>query len=255
MDLYPAIDVRGGRCVRLRQGNHGDVTVYGDDPVAVAEGFAADGARWIHVVDLDAARTGSPLNRSVVGAIARAVAPSGVAVQSGGGVRTAAAADALWEAGVRRVVLGTAAVEDPGLVERLAADHPGAVAVGLDTRGGEVAVRGWGTGTGVSASDLLARLAGCGVAAVIATDIGRDGMLGGPDVAGLRAVLDGSPPDGVGPDVIASGGVSSVADLAELAALRGPSSGRALAGAIVGKAIYEGHLTVGEGMVACAASA
>ena len=248
MDLYPAIDLRDGRCVRLRQGSYDDETVYGSDPVAVAVGFASAGARWIHVVDLDAARTGSPQNRPVVGAIAEAVAPSGVSVQSGGGVRSPDAASALWDLGVRRVVLGTAAVEDPALVTTLSSAHPGGVAVGIDTRDGEVAVRGWVAGGGLSAADLLARFADAGVTAVIVTDIGRDGMLAGPDVAGLGAVLDATDID-----VIASGGVASAADIATLASMRG-SGGRGLAGAIVGKAIYEGRLSVEEGLAACAAS-
>jgi phosphoribosylformimino-5-aminoimidazole carboxamide ribotide isomerase len=250
VELYPAIDVRGGRCVRLRQGDYGDETIYGEDPVEVAAGFVAAGARWIHVVDLDAARTGTPINRDVVAAVARTAAAGGGQVQSGGGVRSEAAAHALWDAGVQRVVLGTAAVEDPGLVGRLAAARVGGVAVGLDTRGGEVAVRGWVEGSGATAAAVLERLAGMGVAAVVVTEIGRDGMLTGPDVAGLGAVLDATDIE-----VIASGGVASVDDLATLAALRGPASGRRLGGAIVGKALYEGRLTVEEGMAACAASA
>src|SRR5579885_569094 len=138
MELYPAIDIRGGRCVRLRQGDYGDETVYGGDPVAVAVRFAEAGARWIHTVDLDAARTGEPVNRAVIARIAATVCPAGVRVQSGGGVRTDAAARALWDEGVDRVVVGTAAVETPDLVARLVAARPGGVAVGLDARGGEV---------------------------------------------------------------------------------------------------------------------
>src|SRR5690606_29360004 len=134
-ELFPAIDLRGGRCVRLHQGDFARETVYGDDPVAVAAGFAEAGARWIHVVDLDAARTGEPVNRDVVAAIAARVAPAGVKVQSGGGVRTEEAAAALADAGVARVVVGTAALEDPALVARVAARQP--VAVGLDARSGE----------------------------------------------------------------------------------------------------------------------
>ncbi|GAC1533611.1 MAG: 1-(5-phosphoribosyl)-5-[(5-phosphoribosylamino) methylideneamino]imidazole-4-carboxamide isomerase [Acidimicrobiales bacterium] len=247
MELYPAIDLRGGRCVRLRQGDYGDETVYGDDPVAVATSFAAAGVRWIHVVDLDAARTGEPTNRDVVGTITAAVSPGGVTVQSGGGVRSRAAAEALWDAGVTRVVLGTAAVEDPDLVVELARSRPGGVAVGIDTRDGEVAVRGWVSGSGVTTADVLARLGDAGAAAVIVTDIGRDGMLVGPDLAGLGAVLAWTDLD-----VIASGGVGSVADVEALAALR--AGGRGLAGAIVGKAIYEGRLSVREAVAACAAS-
>jgi phosphoribosylformimino-5-aminoimidazole carboxamide ribotide isomerase len=250
MELYPAIDLRGGRCVRLRQGDYGDETVYGDDPVAVAAGFAAAGARWIHVVDLDAARTGEPVNRPVIAAIADAVAPEGVRLQAGGGVRDTAAARALWYAGVARVVIGTAAVEDPTLVGRLARLRPGGVAVGLDTRDGEVAVRGWIDASGKRVGDVLDALGDAGVSAVVVTDIGRDGMLRGPDLTGLGAVLDVT-----AFDVIASGGVGDLSDVAALAALRGPASGRRLAGAIVGKALYEGRLTVAEGVAACAASA
>ncbi|MDA8047471.1 MAG: HisA/HisF-related TIM barrel protein, partial [Actinomycetota bacterium] len=146
VDLYPAIDLRDGRCVRLVEGDFARETVYGDDPVAVARSFAAAGARWIHVVDLDAARSGDPVNRPVVGAIVSAVAASGVAVQTGGGVRTVADAGALIGAGVGRVVIGTAAVENPALVAEVARRWPGRVAVGLDHRGGEVRLRGWTEG-------------------------------------------------------------------------------------------------------------
>ena len=246
MELYPAIDLRDGRCVRLRQGDYSDETVYGDDPVAMARSFAAAGARWIHVVDLDAARTGSPENRAVVGAVAAAVAPA--QVQSGGGVRSRDAAQALWDLGVARVVLGTAAVEDPALVEALAGARPGGVAVGIDTRGGEVAVRGWVTGSGASSAEVLDRLTASGIGAVIVTEIGRDGMLSGPDLEGLSSVLDAT-----SIDVIASGGVGAASDVAALAALRS-AGGRGLAGAIVGKAIYEGRMSVEEGIAACAAS-
>jgi phosphoribosylformimino-5-aminoimidazole carboxamide ribotide isomerase len=247
VELYPAIDLRGGRCVRLTRGDYDDETVYDDDPVAVARSFARSGARWIHVVDLDAARTGIATNGAVVAAIVAAVTGDGARVQSGGGVRSSEAAEALLSVGVSRVVIGTAAVEDPDLVGRLAAAHPGRVAVGLDTRGGEVAVRGWLAGSGLDAAAVLDRLAGVGVAAVIVTDIGRDGMLTGPDLAGLSAVLGATDLE-----VIASGGVASLADLQALARLDG--GGHRLNGAIVGKAIYEGRLTVAEGLVACAAS-
>lgn len=249
MELYPAIDLRGGRCVRLRQGDYADETVYGDDPVAVAAGFAEAGARWMHVVDLDAARTGQPVNREAIAAIVAAVGPAGVRVQAGGGVRSRASASALWDAGVARVVVGTAAVSDPSLVASLAATRPDGVAVGLDTRDGEVAVRGWVEGSGLRVDEVMARLDGTGVAAVILTDIGRDGMLAGPDLAGLTAAL-GTVPAGV--DVIASGGIASLADLAALAAVE--AVGRRLAGAIVGKALYEGRFSVAEGVAACAAS-
>jgi phosphoribosylformimino-5-aminoimidazole carboxamide ribotide isomerase len=248
--LFPAIDLRGGRVVRLRQGDFADETVYGDEPVAVAVGFAEEGAAWIHVVDLDAARTGQPVNRPIIGAIGRVLARRGTHVQAGGGVRNEAAASALWEAGVTRVVIGTAAVEDPDLVTRLCRAHPGGVAVGLDTRDGEVATRGWESRSGLRLSDALSRVADAGVAAVVVTDIGRDAMLTGPDLSGLATALDLTTVD-----VIASGGVSSVNDLIALTALFGPRSHRTLAGAIVGKAIYEGRFTVAEGVAACAVSA
>ena len=229
-DLYPAIDLREGRCVRLYQGDYGRETVYGDDPVAQARAFAAGGARWIHVVDLDAARTGEPVNRAAIAAIAAAV---DVPVQSGGGVRDDAAADALLSSGVRRVVVGTAALDDPDWVRRLAARHPGRVAVGLDARGRDVAVRGWVEGSGRDLLEVARAFDDAGVAALIVTEIGRDGTLEGPALDQLSDVLAATRLD-----VVASGGVGSLDDLRALAGLR--SAGRRLAGAIVGRALYEG---------------
>jgi phosphoribosylformimino-5-aminoimidazole carboxamide ribotide isomerase len=234
VDLYPAIDLRAGRAVRLYQGDYSQETVYGTDPVAVARSFAAAGARWIHAVDLDAARSGVAENRGVVASIAGAVHPS-VAVQSGGGVRSADAADALMSAGVARVVLGTAALESPDLVAALASRMP--VAVGLDVRGREVAIHGWTAGSGADVLDVVRRFEDVGVEAVIVTQIARDGTLSGPDVEGLSAVLEVT-----SLAVIASGGVGSLADLETLASLS--AAGRTLAGAIVGKALYEGRFTV-----------
>lgn len=240
MILYPSIDLRGGRVVRLAQGDYDRETVYGDDPVAVARAFESAGAAWIHVVDLDAARGDGPVNLPVIAAIAGA---AGVPVQCGGGVVDAT----LLDAGVQRVVMGTAAVRDPGAVEHLAAAYPGRVAVGVDHRGGDIAVRGWTEASGVLASDLIDRFEEAGVAAFVVTDIGRDGMLEGPDVDGLAAVLART-----AVPVIASGGVSSADDLRRLAKLE--ASGRRLDGAIVGRAIYEGRVTVAEGVEACALS-
>ena len=234
MDLYPAIDLRDGRCVRLYQGDYGRETVYGDDPVAQALAFEAEGAAWIHVVDLDAARTGDPLNRPIVAAIAAAVM---VPVQTGGGVRDEAAADALIDVGVSRVVLGTAALEQPELVRRLAARMP--LAVGLDALGRDVAVRGWQQKSGRDLIDVARSFADAGVAALVVTEIGRDGTLEGPDLEGLAAVLEAT-----GIDLIASGGVGSLDDLAALAGLE--VDGRRLAGAIVGRALYEGSFTLTE---------
>lgn len=232
MDLYPAIDLLDGRAVRLYQGDYARETVYNNDPVAQAHEFAAAGARWIHVVDLDAARTGTPRNKDVIAAICDAV---DVPIQTGGGVRSDEAADALFEAGVARVVLGTAALEDPDLVRRLASRH--AVAVGLDARGREVAVRGWEEGSGKDLLDVARGFADAGVEALIVTEIGRDGTLEGPDLEGLGEVLESTELP-----VIASGGVGSLADLVALEELR--SVGRRLSGVIVGRALYEGAFTL-----------
>ncbi|NCY16984.1 MAG: 1-(5-phosphoribosyl)-5-[(5-phosphoribosylamino)methylideneamino]imidazole-4-carboxamide isomerase [Actinobacteria bacterium] len=236
MELFPAIDLLEGRAVRLYQGDYDRETIYNDDPVEQARLFAAEGARWIHVVDLDAARSGTPRNREVIAAIAAAV---DVPVQTGGGVRDDDAAAALFDAGVARVVLGTAALEDPALVRRLASRVP--VAVGLDARGREVAVRGWEQGSGRDLLDVAREFADAGVEALIVTEIGRDGTLAGPDLEGLGEVLDATELP-----VIASGGVGVLDDLRALASLR--SGGRSLAGTIVGRAIYEGAFTVREAL-------
>ncbi len=232
MQLYPAIDLRGGRCVRLYQGSYDAETAYSDDPVGQARQFADAGASWLHVVDLDAARTGAPVNLAVIAAIADAVdAP----VQTGGGVRSLDAAAALADAGVARVVIGTAAVETPELVEKVAARQP--VAVGLDARGRDVATHGWEQGGGGDLLELAARFESSGAEAVVVTEISRDGTMSGPDTDGLRAVLGAT-----GLAVIASGGVATLPDLSALAAIGDPS--RRLAGVIVGRALYEGRFTV-----------
>jgi phosphoribosylformimino-5-aminoimidazole carboxamide ribotide isomerase len=238
MDLFPAIDLRGGKCVRLYQGDYGKETVYGDDPVSQARAFAAAGAPWVHVVDLDAARTGEPVNRPVIAAIAAAV---DVPVQVGGGVRDDASAKALFDAGVARVVIGTAALEDPAFVHRLAASHR--VAVGLDAKGREVAVRGWIDGSGRDIADVAAGFAGAGVEALVVTQIARDGTLEGPDIEGLSEMLAASPIP-----VVASGGVGTLAHIGDLAALR--VGDRSLAGAIVGRALYEQKFTIEQAVAA-----
>ena len=240
MDLYPAIDLRGGRVVQLIQGDFDRERVHGDDPVAVAKAFVAAGARWIHTVDLDAARTGEPVNRSLIAAIAEAV---DVPVQAGGGVRSAEAAKALADVGVARVVMGTAALEDPDLVATVASRQP--VALGLDVRGREVAVRGWEHGSGIEWPDALQRLADAGAEAVVVTQIAVEGLMAGSDLSGLEEVLAAT-----SLDVIASGGVGTLADLLALDAISAGS--RRLAGAIVGTAIYEGRLDVAEAVVALA---
>ncbi|MGE0308777.1 MAG: HisA/HisF-related TIM barrel protein [Acidimicrobiia bacterium] len=230
IELYPAIDLRNGRCVRLRQGDYNDETVYGDDPVAMAVSFADAGATWIHVVDLDAARSGDPSNRPVVAQIARAL-DGRAQVQTGGGVRGADDARQLAAAGVARVVMGTAAVQDPSLVPEVAAIIP--VAVGLDHRDGELAVHGWTEGSGIHVWDVLGTYPSA--SAFVITEIGRDGMLTGPDLGGLRRAVESSTVP-----VIASGGVASLADIAALATIDG------LAGIITGKAVYEGRLSVAD---------
>jgi phosphoribosylformimino-5-aminoimidazole carboxamide ribotide isomerase len=242
MDLYPAIDLRGGKVVQLIQGDFDRERIHGDDPVAVAQAFVAAGAPWIHTVDLDAARTGEPLNRHLIAAIAAAV---DVPVQAGGGVRTLEAAAALADAGVARVVMGTAALEDPELVARVAARQP--VALGLDVKGREVAVRGWAAGSGVDWADALRRLADAGAVAVVVTQIAVEGLMGGADTSGLAEVLAATELD-----VIASGGVGTLDDLLALDAVA--AGDRRLAGAIVGTAIYEGRVDVGEAVAALARS-
>ena len=228
--------------MRLVRGDFAAETVYDADPVSVARGFEAEGATWIHVVDLDAARTGEAVNLGAIEAICANVSCN---VQSGGGVRTVEAAANLWSAGVHRVVVGTAAVETPALVEDLCVMHPGRVAVGLDAHGRNVAVRGWVEGTGMDLIELALRFGDVGVAALVVTEIGRDGTLEGPDLEQLSAVLSASDLP-----IIASGGVGQLQDLVALAGLQG-SDGRGLRGAIVGKAIYEGHVSVRDGIAAC----
>lgn len=245
MDLFAAVDIRGGVAVRLTQGDFARQAAYGD-PVALARRWADAGARWIHVVDLDAARTGRPANRDIVLAVAAAV---GCKVQAGGGIRSLGAAAALLDGGVDRVVLGTAAVDDPELLAQLASAYPGRIVAGVDHRGGgaEVAVSGWEAGAGVSLGQVLGHLDEVPLAAVVVTAIERDGTLRGPDLDGLVAVLEGSRHP-----VVASGGVRDTADLLALAAVTG--GGRHLAGVIVGKALVEGALDVEEALAVCGPS-
>ncbi|MCU1380697.1 MAG: 1-(5-phosphoribosyl)-5-[(5-phosphoribosylamino)methylideneamino]imidazole-4-carboxamide isomerase [Acidimicrobiales bacterium] len=233
LQLFPAIDLRRGRCVRLYQGDFDQETVYGDDPVAVARSFAAAGAPWVHVVDLDASRRDGS-NRELV---VRVADDAGVPVQTGGGVRDGS----LLEAGVQRVVLGSVAVEEPQLVRELGERYPGQVAVGLDHWGGEVRTRGWEEGSGQRLLDLVHQLEGDHVAAFVVTDISRDGALVGPDVDGYAELLAAT-----AVPVVASGGVGTLDHLRQLAAIE--ESGRHLSGVIVGKAIYEGAFTVPEAL-------
>jgi phosphoribosylformimino-5-aminoimidazole carboxamide ribotide isomerase len=237
IELYPAIDIRGGRCVRLHQGDYERETVYDADPIAVARAFDADGVSWIHCVDLDAARTGSQTSRALIAQIAGEV---GARVETGGGVRTERDVDELLDVGLSRVVIGTAAMEDPDMVRRVAGRHPGGVAVGLDTWHGEVAVKGWTEGTGEQAVDVLPRFEDAGVAALIVTEISRDATMEGPDVTAYEKLLAST-----SIPVIASGGVGTLDHLSELTRLP-------LEGVIVGKAIYERRFTVDEALAVLA---
>jgi len=242
MDLYPSIDVLEGQVVRLLRGDYDAETVYSDDPVAVARGFAEQGARWIHVVDLDAARDGGDANLRVIEAICANV---DVRVQSGGGVRSVEDASGRFSAGVHRVVVGSAAVESPEIVSDLAALHPGQVAVGLDARVRDVAIHGWTQESGLDLVELARRFGAIpGVGALVVTGIDRDGTLAGPDIEQLRSVLEA-----VATPLIASGGVGSADDLRALAGIT--YDGRGFEGAIAGRAIYEHRFTVAEGIAAC----
>jgi phosphoribosylformimino-5-aminoimidazole carboxamide ribotide isomerase len=260
--LYPAIDLRDGGAVRLTQGDFDREQRYGD-PLALASTYVEGGASWIHVVDLNAARTGVPHEREtlarIVELVARADGANGasVRVQTGGGIRTEQDVAAMLALGVARVVLGTAALEDPALAARCARRWPGQVAVGLDyvvrpDGVAEARAHGWEEGSGRTVPELLALWADEPIGAVVATAIARDGMLGGSDIASLRLLLGlTSLP------VIASGGVGTLADLQELAALMAgdPDAGeRTLDGVIVGKALVEGRFSVEEAVAACAVS-
>ena len=241
MLLYPAIDLMGGQVVRLKQGRASEKTVYSDDPVAVAREWEARGGDWLHIVDLDAAFGGKHANLDKVRAITAAVS---IPVQMGGGMRDEDAIAAALDAGVSRVVIGTKAAEDPDFV-RLAVSRFGGdkIAVGIDARDGMVAVKGWAETTGIEAGLLAKELAAAGIGALIYTDIATDGMLQGPNLAATaEMVRTASCP------VIASGGVSSAADLAALARIEG------LSGAIVGKALFDG-LIQGNLREACWAAA
>ena len=244
MDLFPAIDLRGGRCVRLLRGDYAAETVYDDDPAARACSFEAAGAPWIHVVDLDAARSGDLQNLDAVAAICAAVSRP---VQVGGGVRSVEAAQRLFDAGATRVVVGTAAVEDPRLVSELARRAPGRVAVGLHVPGNEVAVRGWTQSSGVSALDAARRLGDAGASALVVTRIDVDGTLEGPDLDLYVSLLTACPTE-----LVASGGVGTLDDLRALAVV--DVDGRRLSGAIVGRALYEGRFGVEEAVRACSQS-
>lgn len=228
--IYPAIDIRGGKCVRLVQGDYNQETVYNDNPVEVAKEWEAKGGAWIHLVDLDGAKAGHPVNDALIGEIARSV---NVPVQVGGGLRTFDDVDRLVSLGVSRVILGTAAIEDRSFVEQVLERFGERVAIGIDARNGYVATRGWLTTSEVKAEDLAVELAAKGARTFIFTDISRDGMMGGPNVEAILHLAQVS-----GRTVIASGGVSRMEDLTRLAA----HSAEGVGGAIIGKALYTGSI-------------
>jgi phosphoribosylformimino-5-aminoimidazole carboxamide ribotide isomerase len=228
--LFPAIDLKGGGCVRLVRGEMASATVFNDDPAAQARQFAAIGFRWLHVVDLDGAFAGQSVNGEAVRAIRRAV---DLKIQLGGGIRDRAAIDNWLELGIDRVVLGTAALRDPGLVCEAAAAYPGRIVVGIDARDGRVAVEGWSETSAIAAVDLARRFAGAGVAAIVYTDIARDGALTGVDAAAIGGFARQAELP-----VIASGGVAGLADIAALAGYAGDG----VAGVICGRSLYDGRL-------------
>jgi phosphoribosylformimino-5-aminoimidazole carboxamide ribotide isomerase len=253
MDLFAAIDVMSGRAVRLVKGEFAASRTFGD-PLEIAGRFLAAGAPWLHVVDLDAARTGGSANRAVVLSLAEAAHRAGARVELGGGLRDARDVDALLGAQVDRVVLGTAAIEDPDFAARCAMSHPGRVAVAFDYRRArmgapQLALRGWTERAAVEPGELLAAWAGVPLAALVVTAIERDGTREGPDTDGLSWVLDATDFD-----VVASGGVGGACHVAALARLRSQAEGRALAGVVVGRALVDGSMDVEEAIAACAAS-
>jgi phosphoribosylformimino-5-aminoimidazole carboxamide ribotide isomerase len=236
MILYPAIDLKEGRCVRLLRGDMAQSTVFNDSPADQAKRFAADGFAWLHVVDLDGAIEGKAMNADAVSAILDAV---DIPVQLGGGVRTFQQIEAWLERGVSRVILGTVAVRDPDLVKQAAKAFPEQIAVAVDMRDGMVAVHGWLETSNFSAIDLSRRFEDAGVAALIVTDIGRDGTLEGANVEGVGAVADA-----VGVPVIASGGFATVKDIEALKAREGAP----IAGAVLGRSLYAGTILPAEAL-------
>lgn len=236
MILYPAIDLKDGACVRLLRGDMDAATVYGTDPGAQARSFQDAGAQWLHLVDLNGAFAGQPVNAAAVQAILSVV---DIPVQLGGGIRDMATIEGWLDRGIARVILGTVAVEDPDLVRAAARAFPGQVAVGIDARAGRVATRGWAEESDVMAPDLARRFEDAGVAAIIYTDIDRDGAMGGPNVGATEALARA-----VSIPVIASGGVSSLDDVLALKATG------VIGGAISGRALYDGALDLGAALAA-----
>lgn len=238
MDLLPAIDILGGKAVRLAKGDYSKVTVYNDDPIAQARHFKEAGADWIHVVDLDGARTGAPANIAVIEGI---IAETGLKIEVGGGVRDRATIDRLVEAGASRIVLGTSLVSDSAFAREALAAYPDILTAGVDAKDGEVAVAGWEKGAGVGAEDFVAHMADLGFKHLVFTDISRDGMRTGIDAERYAhlAFIFGNP-------VIASGGVKDMTDLENLAKVAS-----SIEGVIAGRAIYEGSLDVATAAAYC----
>lgn len=239
MILYPAIDLKDGQCVRLLHGEMDKATVFGDDPAAQAAKFQAAGCGWLHLVDLNGAFAGAPVNAAAVEAILSRVT---VPCQLGGGIRDMATIEAWLSKGLSRVILGTVAVENPALVREAAAAFPGKVAVGIDARNGRVATKGWAEETDILVTDLARSFEDAGVAAIIYTDILRDGAMQGPNIKATEALARA-----VSIPVIASGGVASLADLT---ALRDTG---VIAGAISGRALYDGAIDLTQALKALAA--
>ena len=236
MILFPAIDLKEGRCVRLIQGDMAQATVFNDDPAAQAEAFARQGFAWLHVVDLDGAFAGRPMNAAAVEAILRRVT---IPVQLGGGIRDLRTVEGWLAKGIARVIIGTAAVRDPDFVREAARLHPGRIAVGIDAKEGRVAVEGWAETSSMTAEDLGRRFEDAGVAAIVYTDIARDGILTGLNIPATLALAKA-----VSIPVIASGGLASMADIERLLE---PDCAR-LAGAITGRALYDGRIDPAEAL-------
>lgn len=232
MEVIPAIDLLEGRCVRLYQGDYSQAETFNQDPVAVARQWVTQGITRIHVVDLDGAKAGHPVNLSTITAIAAAI---DIPIQVGGGLRDRQSITELLDRGVQRVILGTIAVEQPDLVTQLCQAFPGQIVVGIDARNGQVATRGWLETSSVRATDLAQQMAAAGVAAIIYTDIHRDGTLQGPNLEALRELANAT-----SVPVIASGGVSSITDLLSLLTLEP----QGVEGVIVGRALYTGDVNL-----------
>jgi phosphoribosylformimino-5-aminoimidazole carboxamide ribotide isomerase len=234
MIVFPAIDLKDHKVVRLKQGDYGQVTSYSNDPLRLAKVWAEEGAEWIHVVDLDAAKSGVPAHRDLIARIAQQVP---VKLQVGGGIRSLETAGQYLNDGVARIVVGTKAAQDPKFLGKLGKNFPGKVALGLDTKEGKIAVQGWTETTGLSVQDFLKQAPLAGVACLIFTDIARDGMLTGPNLPALREVLKATELP-----VIASGGISRIEDIQALVDLEDCK----LLGVITGKALYEGKFSLRE---------